>query len=76
MAAPEGALYGGTIGAIVGMIAGPLGLVLGCALGAMIGGVAARTRDADIDDDWLKELGEALPAGGGMVVAVAPGMSA
>lgn len=76
MAAPEGAIYGGTIGAIIGMIAGPLGLVLGGALGAMLGGAAAQSSDADIEDDWLKELGESLPAGSGMVVAVVPGIHA
>ncbi len=76
MAAPEGALYGGTIGAIVGMIAGPLGLAIGGALGAMIGGAAAQTVDADADDAWLREIGEALPPGAGLVVAVAPGIAA
>ncbi len=74
MAAPEGALYGGTIGAVLGMIAGPLGLVLGGALGALVGGAAAQARDADIEDDWLRELGESLPPGAGMVVAITTGM--
>src|SRR5829696_7296992 len=66
MAAPEGALYGGTIGAIVGVIAGPIGVAVGGALGAMIGGALSKTSDADIDDEWLRELGADLLPGAGM----------
>jgi uncharacterized membrane protein len=76
MAAPEGALYGGTIGAIVGVIAGPIGVAVGGALGAMIGGALSKTSDADMDDEWLKELGGDLLPGAGMVVVVVPGISA
>lgn len=74
MAAPEGAFYGGTIGAVLGMFAGPLGLVVGGAIGALVGGAAAQASDADVQDEWLKELGLSLQPGTGMVVAVTTGM--
>lgn len=76
MAAPEGALYGGTVGAVLGMIAGPLGLVIGGALGALVGGMGAQASDADIEDDWLRELGQSLQPGTSMVVAVTPALYA
>jgi uncharacterized membrane protein len=67
-------LYGATIGAVVGMIAGPLGLAVGGALGALVGGAVARASDGEIEDEWLKELGQSLPPGAGMVVAVTPAL--
>ena len=59
--AASGALWGGLIGLIFFM---PL---LGVAVGAASGAAAGALTDRGIDDKFMKELGEKLPAGGAAV---------
>jgi uncharacterized membrane protein len=59
--AAGGALWGGLIGLIFFM---PL---LGLAVGAASGAAAGALSDHGIDDNFMKELGDKLPAGGAAV---------
>ena len=60
--AASGALWGGLIGLIFLM---PL---FGMAIGAATGAAAGAASDYGVDDQFVKELGEKLPAGGAAVI--------
>jgi uncharacterized membrane protein len=62
--AAGGALWGGLIGLIFFM---PL---FGMAIGAATGAVAGSAADTGVDDNFMKTLGEKLPAGGAAVIAL------
>ena len=62
--AVTGALWGGLIGLIFFM---PL---LGMALGAAGGAAAGKLSDYGVDDNFMKQLGEALEPGGAAVIAL------
>ncbi len=62
--AVTGALWGGLIGLIFFM---PL---LGMALGAAGGAAAGSLSDYGVDNDFMKQLGEALEPGGAAVIAL------
>jgi uncharacterized membrane protein len=59
--AAGGALWGGLIGLIFLM---PL---FGMAIGAASGAAAGALSDRGVDDDFMKQLGEKLPAGGAAI---------
>jgi len=56
-----GAVSGGFWGALIGLIF--LNPLLGMAVGATAGAVSGALRDVGIDDRFMKELAEGLPAG-------------
>ena len=56
-----GAVSGGFWGALVGLIF--LNPLLGMAVGATAGAVSGALRDVGIDDKFMKELADGLPAG-------------
>jgi len=56
-----GAVSGGFWGALIGLIF--LNPLLGMAVGATAGAVSGALRDVGIDDKFMKELAEGLPAG-------------
>ena len=62
--AASGALWGGLIGLIFFM---PL---VGMAIGGATGAAAGSAADYGIDDKFMKELGEQLPAGGAAVLVL------
>jgi uncharacterized membrane protein len=62
--AASGALWGGLIGMIFFM---PF---VGMAIGAASGAAAGAGSDYGVDDDFMKELGEKLPAGGAAVLVL------
>jgi uncharacterized membrane protein len=62
--AARGALMGGIIGLI---FFAPL---LGAALGAAAGGARGAASDLGVDQNFMKELGEALPAGGAALIVL------
>ena len=54
----QGAMSGTWLGTLAGLFVGqPL---IGAAIGAAVGGLFAKLRDIGIDDDRMKEMGEAL----------------
>ena len=57
----RGAISGGFWGALIGLIF--LNPLLGMAVGATAGAVSGALRDVGIDDKFMKELAEGLPAG-------------
>ena len=61
LGAASGALWGGLIGLIFFM---PL---FGMAIGAASGAAGGALSDRGVDDDFMKELGDKLPAGGAAV---------
>jgi len=60
--AAGGALWGGLIGLIF------LAPLLGMAIGAASGAVAGKVTDVGVNDDFMKQLGAKLPAGGAALV--------
>jgi uncharacterized membrane protein len=62
--AAGGALWGGLIGLLF------LAPVVGMAVGAASGAVAGKASDGGVDDNFMKELGEKLPAGGAALIAL------
>ena len=62
--AAGGALWGGLIGLIF------LAPLLGMAVGAASGAMAGKLSDAGINDDFMKNLGAKLPAGGAALIAL------
>lgn len=62
MTTGKGAGIGALIGGVLGLLGGPAGVALGLGAGALVGGIAAHG-DAGFDNDSLKEIGAALPAG-------------
>ena len=64
LGAASGALWGGLIGLIFLM---PL---FGMAIGAASGAAAGAASDRGVDDEFMKELGEKLPAGGAAVIVL------
>jgi uncharacterized membrane protein len=64
LGAASGALWGGLIGLLFLM---PL---FGMAVGAASGAAAGAASDRGVDDDFMKELGGKLPAGGAAVIVL------
>lgn len=62
--AAGGALWGGLIGLIF------LVPLLGMAVGAASGAVAGKVTDVGVNDNFMKELGERLPAGGAALIVL------
>ncbi|MGI9599000.1 MAG: DUF1269 domain-containing protein [Acidimicrobiales bacterium] len=69
MGSGKGAAIGGALGAAVGLIAGTA-LVAPVVVGGLIGGLAAKLRDSGFNNDRLERLGEQLPAGSSMIIAL------
>ena len=62
---------GALVGGIVGMLIGPLGFVAGTAAGGALGSRSGTSHD--IDEDFLRDLGDALkPGTSAIVVAAVP----
>ena len=68
MSTGKGAGIGALIGGVIGLLGGPAGVALGAGAGAAIGALAAHG-DAGFDNDSLKEIGAALPAGTSAIMA-------
>ncbi len=64
MGAAGGAMWGGLIGLLF------LAPLFGMAIGAATGAVAGKVTDAGVNDDFLKELGARIPAGGAALIAL------
>ncbi len=62
--AAGGAMWGGLIGLLF------LAPLLGMAVGAASGAVAGKMTDIGVDDDFMKELGNKLPAGSAALIAL------
>ena len=62
MSTGKGAGIGALVGGVIGILGGPAGIAAGAAAGAAIGAIGAHT-DGGFDQNSLKELGGALPAG-------------
>jgi uncharacterized membrane protein len=62
--AAGGALWGGLIGLIF------LAPLVGMAIGAASGAVAGKVSDVGVNDNFMKELGEKLPAGGAALIVL------
>ncbi len=62
MSTGKGAGIGALIGGVIGILGGPGAIAAGAAAGAAIGAIAAHT-DGGFDQNSLKKLGGALPAG-------------
>jgi uncharacterized membrane protein len=62
--AAGGALWGGLIGLIF------LAPLLGMAVGAASGALAGKAADVGVNDNFMKELGEKLPAGGAALLVL------
>jgi uncharacterized membrane protein len=62
--AAGGALWGGLIGLIF------LAPLLGMAVGAAAGAVGGKATDVGVNDNFMKELGAKLPAGGAALIAL------
>ena len=62
--AAGGALWGGLIGLLF------LAPVLGMAVGAASGAVAGKFTDTGVNDDFMRQLGAKLPAGGAALIAL------
>ncbi len=60
--AAGGALWGGLIGLLF------LAPLLGMAIGAASGGLAGKLTDVGVDDDFVKQLGSKIPAGGAALI--------
>ena len=60
--AASGALWGGLIGLIF------LAPLLGMAIGAASGAVAGKVTDVGVNDDFMKQLGAKVPAGGAALI--------
>ena len=61
-----GALGGAAWGGLIGLLF--LAPLLGMAVGAASGAVAGKVSDTGVNDDFMKELGAKLPAGGAALV--------
>jgi len=62
--AAGGALWGGLIGLLF------LAPLVGMAVGAAAGGVAGKAADVGVNDNFMKELGAKLPAGGAALLVL------
>jgi len=62
--AAGGALWGGLIGLLF------LAPLVGMAIGAASGAAAGKLSDTGVDDNFLKELGAKMPAGGAALIAL------
>jgi uncharacterized membrane protein len=63
--AAGGALWGGLIGLLF------LAPLVGMAIGAASGAAAGKFADVGVNDDFMKRLGEKMPAGGAALVVLA-----
>jgi len=64
MGAAGGALWGGLIGLLF------LAPLVGMAIGAASGAVGGKMADVGVNDDFMKQLGAHLPAGGAALIAL------
>jgi uncharacterized membrane protein len=64
MGAAGGAMWGGLIGLLF------LAPLVGMAIGAASGAAAGKVSDTGVNDDFLKELGARIPAGGAALIAL------
>ena len=62
--AASGVLWGGLIGLLF------LAPLVGMAIGAASGAAAGKLSDTGVDDNFLKELGAKMPAGGAALIAL------
>jgi uncharacterized membrane protein len=62
--AAGGALWGGLIGLLF------LAPLFGMAVGAATGAVAGKATDAGVNDDFMKQLGAKMPAGGAALIVL------
>jgi len=62
--AAGGAVWGGLIGLLF------LAPLFGMAIGAATGAAAGKMTDTGVNDDFMKRLGEKLPAGGAALIAL------
>src|SRR3954466_11435028 len=62
--AAGGALWGGLIGLLF------LAPLFGMAIGAASGAVAGKVTDVGVNDNFMKELGAKMPAGGAALIAL------
>jgi uncharacterized membrane protein len=62
--AAGGALWGGLIGLLF------LAPVVGMAVGAASGAVAGKVSDVGVNDNFMKDLGDKLPAGGAALIVL------
>jgi uncharacterized membrane protein len=62
--AAGGALWGGLIGLLF------LAPLFGMAIGAATGGLAGKFTDVGVNDDFMKQLGARMPAGGAALIAL------
>jgi uncharacterized membrane protein len=58
----KAAAIGGVIGGVLGLLGGPAGMAVGASAGAALGAMAGM-HDAGFDNENLKKIGGALPAG-------------
>jgi uncharacterized membrane protein len=65
-----GAGAGAVLGIIASMVSGPLGPLVGTAAGAAAGGATGAIIDRGLDNQQLKQLGEALTPGTSAIVAL------
>jgi uncharacterized membrane protein len=65
----KGAVRGAVVGGILGIVFPPSILAMG-AIGAAAGAAWGHFRDQGFDNNLLKEIGENLPPGGSVIVAV------
>jgi uncharacterized membrane protein len=66
--AGTGALGGAAWGGLIGLLF--LAPLFGMAIGAASGAVAGKMTDAGVNDDFMKRLGEKLPAGSAALIAL------
>jgi uncharacterized membrane protein len=62
--AAGGAMWGGLIGLLF------LAPLFGMAIGAASGALAGKMTDAGVNDDFMKQLGQKMPAGGAALIAL------
>lgn len=68
MSTGTGAGIGAGIGAVISLLGGPATLAASALAGAVVGGLAVH-KDSGFDQDSLKEIGAALPAGTSAIAA-------
>ncbi len=56
----QGAVGGAWLGILIGLFLGPGGPIIGAVLGAVTGGLLAKLRNAGIDDNEMKRMGDGL----------------
>jgi uncharacterized membrane protein len=70
----SGAIGGGFWGGLVGLLF--LNPIVGAAVGAGVGGLAGRSMDIGINDDFLRDVGQSLDKGGSAICVLVRKMTA